>query len=69
MDDFVATAKLLSGLPVTDVKIHLLYVARDTALEYLFLRGEYEPLSMNGYARGSRLHRSPEGRQDPAHHR
>ena len=53
MDDFVATAKLLSGLPVTDVKIHLLYVARDTALEYLFLRGEYEPLSMNGYARAA----------------
>jgi uncharacterized protein len=50
MDHFMTTARLISSLPVTDVKIHLLYVARGTALETLFLEGGYRPLNLEEYA-------------------
>jgi uncharacterized protein len=50
LDDYLATAALISDLPVTDVKIHLLYVVKGTALERMFLRGEYRPLGMDEYA-------------------
>lgn len=53
MDDYLATARLISDLPVTDVKLHLLYVVRGTALEAMLLKGEYTPLSMDEYARAA----------------
>jgi uncharacterized protein len=53
MDDYLATARLISDLPVTDVKIHLLYVVRGTPLEAMLLKGEYRPLDMDGYARAA----------------
>lgn len=53
MDDYMSTARLISSLPVTDVKIHLLYVVRGTALETLFLEGGYTPLSQEDYARAA----------------
>ncbi len=49
-EDYLATAKLISSLPVTDVKIHLLYVIRGTALETMYKNGEYRPLDKDAYA-------------------
>ncbi len=50
IEHYVETAKLISRLPVTDVKIHLLYVVRGTALEDIFRKGGYVPMEMDGYA-------------------
>ncbi|HQJ09132.1 MAG TPA: TIGR01212 family radical SAM protein [Deltaproteobacteria bacterium] len=54
-DDYVATANLLSALPVTDVKIHLLYVIKGTVLESLHERGGYTPLGMDTYVKAVAL--------------
>lgn len=51
MHEFIKTAKLLSGLPVTDVKIHLLYVVRGTLLEQLFEQGQYSPMTLDAYTK------------------
>ena len=51
MDDFIATARLVSSLPVTDIKIHLLYVIKETPLEEMLIRGDYTVLSLEEYAR------------------
>lgn len=53
MDDFLATAALVSSLPVTDVKIHLLYIVRGTELERMYRTGEYEPMDMPAYAQAA----------------
>lgn len=50
MDDYLRTAGFVSALPVTDVKIHLLYVIRGTPLERMLLQGLYRPLTMQEYA-------------------
>ncbi|HPI91821.1 MAG TPA: TIGR01212 family radical SAM protein [Deltaproteobacteria bacterium] len=50
MADYLRTAGFLSSLPVTDVKIHLLYVIRGTSLERMLQQGLYRPLSMQEYA-------------------
>jgi hypothetical protein len=49
-DHYVRTARLVSSLPVTDIKIHLLYIVRGTPMEELYLRGEYTPLTLEEYA-------------------
>lgn len=53
MDDYLATARLISDLPVTDVKIHLLYVVKGTALERMYQEGRYRPLDLDAYARAA----------------
>ncbi len=50
MGDYLRTARLVSSLPVTDVKIHLLYVVRGTPMEDMLLQGSYRPLTMEEYA-------------------
>ncbi len=50
-DEYIATAELLSALPVTDVKIHLLYVIRGTVLESIHEQGGYTPLDMGTYVK------------------
>lgn len=50
MDQYIKTARLISSLPVTDIKIHLLYVTRGTPMEDLFLKGKYTPLTLDEYA-------------------
>jgi uncharacterized protein len=50
MDHYTESARLVSSLPITDVKIHLLYIIKDTPMEGLFLKGEYTPLTINEYA-------------------
>ena len=51
MDDFIATARLVSSLPITDIKIHLLYVIKQTPLEKMLTRGDYTVLTLDKYAR------------------
>lgn len=51
MDDFERTARLVSSLPVTDIKIHLLYVVRGTPMEDMLKQGAYRPLDLQDYAR------------------
>ena len=43
------TAEFLSGLPVNGVKIHLLYIVKDTALATLHAKGEYRCLGRDEY--------------------
>lgn len=50
MEQYISTARRISALGVTDVKIHLLYVIKDTPLEDLYRKGLYSPLSMEAYA-------------------
>ena len=50
MDQYIKTARLISSLPITDIKIHLLYVTRGTPMEELFLKGKYTPLTLDEYA-------------------
>jgi len=47
--DYLATARLLADLPVTDVKLHLTYVCRDTRLNELYEAGGYAPLELADY--------------------
>ncbi len=53
MDDFLATARLVSNLPVTDVKIHMLYIAKGTGLEHLYREGRYAPMTMESYVQAA----------------
>jgi len=48
-DHYRRTARLVSSLPITDIKIHLLYVVRGTPLESMLLAGNYTPLSREEY--------------------
>ncbi len=47
--EIAATASLLAGLPLQGVKIHLLYVTRDSALASFYREGAYRPLSEREY--------------------
>ncbi|MBW1922661.1 MAG: TIGR01212 family radical SAM protein [Deltaproteobacteria bacterium] len=44
------TARYLAALPVQGVKIHLLYVVRDTPLAHMYRRGEFRCLEREEYA-------------------
>jgi radical SAM protein (TIGR01212 family) len=48
--DMLATADALAGLGIDGVKLHLLYVVRDTPLETLYKRGRYRCLEQRAYA-------------------
>jgi radical SAM protein (TIGR01212 family) len=48
-EDFLETAALLRALEVEGVKIHPIYVMRNTPLAGLYLRGEFRPLSLEEY--------------------
>jgi len=48
-DDMLATAAFLADLPLAGVKLHLLYVIRDTPLAALYEAGEYTPLGQQEY--------------------
>jgi len=47
--EMAATASFLAGLPLQGVKIHLLYVTRDSALAALYRRGAYRCLTEEEY--------------------
>ncbi len=48
--DVEETAKLVSVLPVTEIKIHSLYVIKDTPLSDMYAKGEVRLLSQEEYA-------------------
>lgn len=48
--DYLRTARPVSSLPVTDVKIHLLYVVRGTPMEDMLLQGPTALWTMEEYA-------------------
>ena len=47
---YLDTARFIAGLPITDIKIHLMYVIRGTPLEGLYSTGAYTPLELGDYA-------------------
>jgi radical SAM protein (TIGR01212 family) len=47
--NMLATARALGKLDIQGVKIHLLYVIKETALAQLYLRGDYRCLSREEY--------------------
>lgn len=48
--DMLASADLITRLGVDGVKIHLMHVLRNTPIEDLYNRGEFEPFTMDQYA-------------------
>ena len=50
MEQYINSAKLIACLPVSDVKLHLLYIIKGTPMETMFRQGTYTPLSMDEYA-------------------
>lgn len=47
--EMLATARFLSTLPIDGVKIHLLYVIKDTPLARFYADGLYTPLTLEDY--------------------
>jgi radical SAM protein (TIGR01212 family) len=43
------TVRLVAGLGIQGLKIHLLYVVKGSGMENLFKRGEYTPLTQQKY--------------------
>lgn len=61
-DHVVETAKIVNGLPITNVKLHNLHVLKETPLEDIFHRGDFTPIDRETYARRVRIfleHLSP----------
>ncbi|MBN1406106.1 MAG: TIGR01212 family radical SAM protein [Candidatus Omnitrophica bacterium] len=52
-EDITQTAKELGRLKIDAVKIHPLYITKDTALEGLFKKGVYKPLTLNGFIKSA----------------
>lgn len=50
-DDVLRTVRRLNALPVNGVKLHNVYVCRNTALERDYRAGNYEPLAEEAYVR------------------
>ncbi|MCP4667958.1 MAG: TIGR01212 family radical SAM protein [Deltaproteobacteria bacterium] len=49
-DMMMQTARFLAGLPIQGIKIHLLYVVKETPLAGLYQRGEFRCLDREEYA-------------------
>ena len=47
--DIIECAKILNVLGIDEVKIHALYILKDTALGKMYERGEIEPISLDDY--------------------
>ncbi len=54
MADWQATARYCAAQPVAGIKIHSLYVLRDTVLAQQWQAGDYVPLTLDGYVAGVR---------------
>lgn len=48
-DDFLESVNFINSLPVSGVKFHNLFVCEHTALEKLYLSGDYSPWSLEKY--------------------
>lgn len=47
--DIIECAKILNVLGIDEVKIHALYILKDTALGKMYERGEIDPISLDDY--------------------
>ncbi len=47
--DMIQTAKTIAAMEIDGVKLHLLYVVRETRLEQMYVRGEYRCLEQQEY--------------------
>jgi radical SAM protein (TIGR01212 family) len=47
----IETAKICNDLPITNVKLHNLHVLKDTPLQGMYERGEFQPVDRELYAR------------------
>lgn len=59
----IETARIINGLPISNVKLHNLHVLRNTPLHSIYQRGEFEPDDLEIYAEKVILflrHLSPE---------
>ncbi len=50
-EDVFKTVRFVNSLPVKGLKLHSLYVMKDTVLADMYERGEYVPLALDGYIR------------------
>lgn len=50
-EQIIETAKITSSLPIDNVKLHNLHVLKNTPLADLYLRGEFQPIELEDYAR------------------
>ena len=50
-EDFLETAKLVAALRADGIKIHPIYVMKNTALARMFIEGRFRTLSLEEYAR------------------
>ncbi|MBN2298663.1 MAG: TIGR01212 family radical SAM protein [Deltaproteobacteria bacterium] len=53
MEQYINTSRLIANLPVTDVKLHLLYIIKGTPIEDMYIKGLYRPLGMDEYAQAA----------------
>jgi radical SAM protein (TIGR01212 family) len=49
IDEILETAKVIAALRLDGVKIHSMYIVRDTKLEQMYKKGEYEALTFEQY--------------------
>lgn len=49
-EDMLRTAKILGGMDIQAIKIHLLYIVRGTPLHKMYDEGRYRPLGREAYA-------------------
>ena len=49
INDIRQTVEYINGFKIFGIKIHSIYVMKDTRLEKMYLQGEYTPLGMNEY--------------------
>ncbi|MDZ4677956.1 MAG: TIGR01212 family radical SAM protein [Oligoflexia bacterium] len=49
--DIIETAKLISSLPIDNVKLHNLHVLKNTPLEKLYENAEFTPIELDEYTR------------------
>lgn len=48
-EDFLASVRWAAALPLAGIKLHSLYVCRESGLEQAWRRGEYAPLTRENY--------------------
>ncbi len=49
LDDMLYTARFLSNMDIQGIKIHLLYVVKDTILHKWYTQGKYKPMTREEY--------------------
>lgn len=50
-EHIIESAKITNSLPIHNVKLHNLHVLKNTGLEEMFNKGEFEPIELDEYSR------------------